>query len=64
MAGVPTVAVVHYSSGGHVRPLLPLVAALGDRGARTVQWALPFETRNSLLRRNGIRKVRISLIFT
>jgi MGT family glycosyltransferase len=40
-AGAPTVAVVHYSSGGHVRPLLPLVAALRDRGARTVQWALP-----------------------
>jgi MGT family glycosyltransferase len=41
MAGVPTVAVVHYSSGGHVRPLLPLVAALRDRGVQTVQWALP-----------------------
>jgi MGT family glycosyltransferase len=39
--GVPTVAVVHYPSGGHVRPLLPLVAALRDRGARTVQWAFP-----------------------
>ena len=39
--GLPTVAVVHQSSGGHVRPLLPLVAALGDRGARTVQWAFP-----------------------
>jgi MGT family glycosyltransferase len=38
---VPTVAVVHQSSGGHVRPLLPLVAALRNRGARTVQWALP-----------------------
>jgi MGT family glycosyltransferase len=38
---VPTVAVVHQSSGGHVRPLLPLVAALKDRGARIVQWALP-----------------------
>jgi MGT family glycosyltransferase len=39
--GAPTVAVVHLPSGGHVRPLLPLVAALGDRGARTVQWAFP-----------------------
>ena len=39
--GLPTVAVVHLPSGGHVRPLLPLVAALGDRGARTVQWAFP-----------------------
>ncbi len=38
---MPTVAVIHQSSGGHVRPLLPLVAALRDRGARTVQWALP-----------------------
>ena len=38
---MPTVAIVHLSAGGHVRPLLPLVAALGDRGARTVQWALP-----------------------
>lgn len=37
----PTVAVVHLPSGGHVRPLLPLVAALRDRGARTVQWAFP-----------------------
>ena len=37
----PTVAVVHQSSGGHVRPLLPLVAALRARGARTVQWARP-----------------------
>jgi MGT family glycosyltransferase len=40
-AGVPMVAVVHQSSGGHVRPLLPLVAALRARGARTVQWARP-----------------------
>src|ERR1039458_9135789 len=39
--GLPTVAVVHLPLGGHVRPLLPLVAALGDRGARTVQWAFP-----------------------
>jgi MGT family glycosyltransferase len=38
---VPTIAVVHQSSGGHVRPLLPLVAALRARGARTVQWASP-----------------------
>jgi MGT family glycosyltransferase len=34
-----TVAVVHLPSGGHIRPLLPLVAALGERGVRTVQWA-------------------------
>ena len=38
---VPTIAVIHLPSGGHIRPLLPLVAALRDRGARTVQWALP-----------------------
>jgi MGT family glycosyltransferase len=37
----PTVAVVHLSSGGHVRPLLPLVGALRESGARTVQFALP-----------------------
>ncbi len=41
MAGRPTVAVVHVPSGGHVRPLLPLVGALRARGARTVQVALP-----------------------
>jgi len=41
MPAVPTVAVVHLPSGGHVRPLLPLVAALRDRGARTVQWGFP-----------------------
>jgi MGT family glycosyltransferase len=41
MPVAPTVAVVHLPSGGHIRPLLPLVAALRDRGARTVQWALP-----------------------
>ncbi len=35
----PTVAVVHFPSGGHVRPLLPLVAALEQNGLRTVQWA-------------------------
>lgn len=41
MSVVPTIAVIHLPSGGHIRPLLPLVAALRDRGARTVQWALP-----------------------
>ena len=35
------VAVVHLPSGGHVRPLLPLVAALGERGSRIVQFASP-----------------------
>ncbi|HLI31704.1 MAG TPA: nucleotide disphospho-sugar-binding domain-containing protein [Solirubrobacteraceae bacterium] len=36
-----TVAVVHLSAGGHVRPLTPLVRGLQERGARTIQWALP-----------------------
>ncbi len=35
------VAVVHLPSGGHVRPLLPLVAALGERGSRIVEFPLP-----------------------
>jgi MGT family glycosyltransferase len=35
----PTIAVVHFPSGGHIRPLLPLVAALEERGLRTIQWA-------------------------
>ncbi len=35
----PTIAVVHFPSGGHIRPLLPLVAALEQHGLRTVQWA-------------------------
>ncbi len=37
----PTVAVIHVSRDGHIRALLPLVAALTDRGARVVQWAYP-----------------------
>ncbi|MDE3070670.1 MAG: hypothetical protein KGJ43_08075 [Acidobacteriota bacterium] len=32
---------MHLSAGGHVRPLLPLVAALRKRGVQTIQWALP-----------------------
>jgi MGT family glycosyltransferase len=39
MTRPPTVAVVHFSAGGHIRPLLPLVAALEQHGLRTVQWA-------------------------
>jgi MGT family glycosyltransferase len=39
MTSPPTVAVVHFPSGGHIRPLLPLVATLEQRGLRTVQWA-------------------------
>jgi MGT family glycosyltransferase len=39
MTRPPTVAVVHFPSGGHIRPLLPLVAALEQHGLRTVQWA-------------------------
>lgn len=39
MSRSPTIAVVHFPSGGHIRPLLPLVAALERHGLRTVQWA-------------------------
>jgi MGT family glycosyltransferase len=39
MTRPPTVAVVHFPAGGHIRPLLPLVAALEQHGLRTVQWA-------------------------
>ncbi len=36
---MPVVAVVHAPASGHVRPLLPLVAALNDRGSEVVQFA-------------------------
>jgi len=36
---MPTVAVVHFPSSGHIRPILPLVSALNAAGLRTVQWA-------------------------
>jgi MGT family glycosyltransferase len=39
MTTPPTAAVVHFPSGGHILPLLPLVDALGRQGLRTVQWA-------------------------
>jgi len=39
MSEQPTVAVIHFPSGGHIRPMVPLVAALGAAGMRTVQWA-------------------------
>ncbi len=48
MSSPPTVAVVHFPSGGHVRPLLPLVAALEQHGLRTVQWA-PLEWEQACL---------------
>ena len=38
---MPVVAVVHAPVSGHVRPLLPLVAALSDRGSEIVQFAPP-----------------------
>jgi MGT family glycosyltransferase len=41
MSRPPTVAVVHFPSSGHIRPLLTLVAALEREGLRTVQWAPP-----------------------
>ena len=48
----PTIAVVHFPSGGHIRPLLPLVAALGRQGLRTVQWA-PAEWQQACLSAGG-----------
>jgi MGT family glycosyltransferase len=36
---MPVVAVVHAPASGHVRPLLPLVAALSRRGSEIVQFA-------------------------
>jgi hypothetical protein len=36
---MPVVAVVHVPSGGHVRPLFPVIAALSERGSRLVQFA-------------------------
>jgi MGT family glycosyltransferase len=52
MSPQPTIAVVHFPSGGHVRPLLPLVAALGGQGLRTVQWA-PSEWEQACLSAGG-----------
>src|SRR5271155_2620431 len=52
MTNPPTVAVVHFPSGGHIRPILPLVSALGQRGLRTVQWA-PAEWEQPCLSAGG-----------
>jgi hypothetical protein len=52
MTSSPTVAVVHFPSGGHIRPMLPLVAALGQHGLRTVQWA-PLEWEQACLSAGG-----------
>lgn len=52
MSQPPTIAVVHFPSGGHIRPLLPLVAALGRQGLRTVQWA-PSEWEEACLSAGG-----------
>jgi MGT family glycosyltransferase len=41
MSRPSTVAVVHFPSSGHIRPLLTLVAALEQEGLRIVQWAPP-----------------------
>ncbi len=35
---MPTVAVVHFPSSGHIRPILPLVTALERSGLHTIQW--------------------------
>jgi MGT family glycosyltransferase len=52
MSSPTTVAVVHFPSGGHIRPLQPLVAALGERGLRTVQYA-PAEWEETCLSAGG-----------
>jgi MGT family glycosyltransferase len=52
MTSPPTVAVVHFPSGGHIRPMLPLVAALRQHGLRTVQWA-PAEWKQACLSAGG-----------
>lgn len=39
MSSPPTVAVVHFPSPGHIRPMLPLVTALVAGGLQVVQWA-------------------------
>jgi MGT family glycosyltransferase len=52
MTSPPTVAVVHFPSGGHIRPILPLVAALEQQGLRTVQWA-PAEWEQACLSAGG-----------
>jgi MGT family glycosyltransferase len=52
MSQPPTIAVVHFPSGGHIRPLLPLVAALQRHGLRTVQWA-PVEWEQACLSAGG-----------
>ncbi len=52
MTTPPTVAVIHFPSGGHIRPILPLVSALGQRGLRTVQWA-PAEWEQACLSAGG-----------
>ncbi len=48
----PTVAVVHFPSGGHIRPMLPLAEALGRDGLRVVQWA-PAEWEQACLAAGG-----------
>jgi MGT family glycosyltransferase len=52
MSRPPTIAVIHFPSGGHIRPLLPLVAALEQHGLRTVQWA-PAEWEQACLSAGG-----------
>lgn len=52
MSSAPTVAVVHFPSGGHVRPMLPFAEALGREGLRVVQWA-PAEWEQRCLTAGG-----------
>ena len=48
----PTAAVVHFPSGGHIRPMLPLAAALRSDGMRVIQWA-PAEWEQACLTASG-----------
>ena len=52
MSSAPTVAVVHFPAGGHIRPMLPLAEALGAEGLRVVQWA-PAEWEQTCLAVGG-----------
>jgi MGT family glycosyltransferase len=52
---MPVVAVVHAPASGHIRPLLPLVAALSDRGSEVVQFAPPEWEAECLAAGGGFR---------
>jgi len=52
MTSQPTVAVVHFPSPGHIRPMLPLAEALARQDLRVVQWA-PAEWERQCLAAGG-----------